>query len=178
MPKSKIPMSCESLATKNIAIAKVFNCAELNIFYSIYYMADAKTRQLNEFGLTRDNKKDLLLYYEARTRQVSDWLVGMNGSRLYTLLLQQKGFNESLSIGRVQSPTIYLIYQRQKEIENFVSTPFYEIEGNFTAKNGSYKGKAKIKSDKKEKVQQLLQQHNIMKQNGGCKINNEERKGY
>ncbi|HDE5474106.1 TPA: hypothetical protein PDG73_000002 [Staphylococcus aureus] len=41
----------------------------------------------------------------------------------------------------------YLIYQRQKEIEQFVSTPFYEIEGSFTAKNGMYKGKAKIKSE-------------------------------
>lgn len=119
------------------------------------------------FNNLQDNKKDLLLYYEAKTRQVSDWLVGMNGSRLYTLLLQQKGFNESLSIGRVQSPTVYLIYQRQKEIESFVSTPFYEIEGNFAAENGMYKGKAKIKSDKKEEVQQLLQQHNIKDRNEG-----------
>ena len=71
----------------------------------------------------------------------------MNVSRLFTLLLQQKGFNDSLSIGRVQSSTVYLIYQRQKEIEQFVSTPFYEIEGSFTAKNGMYKGKAKIKSE-------------------------------
>ncbi|WP_331711257.1 DNA topoisomerase [Bacillus sp. OxB-1] len=45
-----------------------------------------------------------------------------------------KGFNESLSIGRVQSPTVYLIYQRQKEIENFVSTTFYEFEGNIKEK--------------------------------------------
>ncbi len=119
------------------------------------------------FNNLQDNKKDLLLYYEAKTRQISDWLVGMNGSRLYTLLLQQKGFNESLSIGRVQSPTVYLIYQRQKEIENFVSTPFYEIMGNFTAKNGTYIGKTKIKSDKKEEVLQLLEQHNIMEKNEG-----------
>lgn len=152
-----------------------------NIFYSIYYMTGAKNKTIKRlwinsleaeevqkgFNNLHDNKKDLLLYYEAKTRQISDWLVGMNGSRLYTLLLQQKGFNESLSIGRVQSPTVYLIYQRQKEIENFVSTPFYEIEGNFTAENGTYKGKAKIKSDKKEEVLQLLQQHNIMEHNEG-----------
>ncbi|MHC8514785.1 DNA topoisomerase [Sporosarcina sp. ITBMC105] len=152
-----------------------------NIFYSISYMTGAKNKTIKRLWINsleveevrkgfknlQDNKKDLLLYYEAKTRQISDWLVGMNGSRLYTLLLQQKGFNESLSIVRVQSPTVYLIYQRQKEIENFVSTPFYEIEGNFTAKNGTYKGKAKIKSDKKEEVLQLLQQHNIMEHNEG-----------
>lgn len=54
------------------------------------------------FNNLQDNKKDLLLNHEAKTRQISDWLVGMNGIRLYTLLLQQKGFGESLSIGRVQ----------------------------------------------------------------------------
>ncbi|WP_261007249.1 DNA topoisomerase, partial [Staphylococcus haemolyticus] len=110
-----------------------------NIFYSSYYMTGAKNKEIKRlwinslevdeirkgFNNLQDNKKDLLLYYEAKTRQISDWLVGMNVSRLFTLLLQQKGFNDSLSIGRVQSSTVYLIYQRQKEIEQFVSTPFY-----------------------------------------------------
>ncbi|MDW0115206.1 DNA topoisomerase III [Sporosarcina saromensis] len=168
------------------SISTILNCCDCdregsNIFYSIYYMTGARNKTIKRlwinslevdevrkgFNNLQDNKKDLLLYYEAKTRQVSDWLVGMNGSRLYTLLLQQKGFTESLSIGRVQSPTVYLIYQRQKEIESFVSTPFYEIEGKFTAKSGKYKGKAKIKSDKKDEVQQLLQQHNILEKNEG-----------
>ncbi|WP_281975004.1 type IA DNA topoisomerase [Halobacillus litoralis] len=152
-----------------------------NIFYSIYYMSRAKNKEIKRlwinslevdeirkgFNNLQDNKKDLLLYYEAKTRQISDWLVGMNGSRLFTLLLQQKGFNESLSIGRVQSPTVYLIYLHQKEIEQFVTTPFYEIEGSFTAKNGTYKGKAKIKSEKIDEVQALMNQHNILEQNEG-----------
>lgn len=152
-----------------------------NIFYSSYYMTGAKNKEIKRlwinslevdeirkgFNNLQDNKKDLLLYYEAKTRQISDWLVGMNGSRLFTLLIQQKGFNQSLSIGRVQSPTVYLIYQRQKEIEQFVSTPFYEIEGSFTAKNGTYKGKAKIKSEKIEEVQNLMKQHNILERNDG-----------
>jgi len=152
-----------------------------NIFYSIYFMTGAKNKTIKRlwinsleidevrkgFNDLQDNKKDLLLYEEARTRQISDWLVGMNGSRLYTLLLQQKGLGESISIGRVQSPTVYLIYQRQKEIENFVPKPFYEIEGDFTAKNGIYKGKVKIKSDKKEEVQKILHQHGIENKNDG-----------
>lgn len=146
-----------------------------NIFYSIYHMTGVRGKTIKRlwinslevdevrkgFSNLHDNEKDLLLYAEAKTRQISDWLVGMNGSRLYTLLLQQKGLKDSLSIGRVQSPTTYLIYQRHLEIENFVAKPFYEIEGNFTAVNGKYKGKAKIKSENKEEVQQLLNQHNI-----------------
>ena len=56
------------------------------------------------FANLKDNKKDLLMYKEAKTRQISDWLVGMNGSRLYTLLLQNKGFRDKkgISIGRVR----------------------------------------------------------------------------
>ena len=42
------------------------------------------------------------MYEEAKSRQISDWLVGMNGSRLYTLLLKAKGIEEVFPIGRVQ----------------------------------------------------------------------------
>lgn len=146
-----------------------------NIFYSIYHMTGVKNKVIKRlwinslevdevrkgFNNLQDNQKDLLLYKEANTRQIADWLVGMNFSRLYSLLLQQKGLRESLSIGRVQSPVVYLIYQRQLEIENFISKPFYEIEADFTAKNGKYKGKAQVKSEDKEEVQNLLKQHKI-----------------
>ena len=85
------------------------------------------------FANLHDNRKDLLMYEEAKARQISDWLVGMNGSRLYSLLLKARGIQEVFPIGRVQSPTVYLIYQRQREIETFVSEPFFEIEATFTA---------------------------------------------
>src|SRR5699024_2775693 len=65
------------------------------------------------------------------------------------------------SIGRVQSPTVYMIYQRQKEVENFVSKPFYELESVFSHEKGEYKGKAKIKTDSKDKIKDLLQEHNL-----------------
>ncbi|MGE6370582.1 DNA topoisomerase 3 [Planococcus kocurii] len=117
------------------------------------------------FANLKDGKDTYNLFIEAQSRQMADWIIGMNFSPLYTLLLQKKGFEGSLSVGRVQTPTVYLIYQRQKEIENFVPKKFYEIEGNFTAANGSYKGKAKIKSDKKEEVQELLLKNGIGEKN-------------
>lgn len=152
-----------------------------NIFYSIYNQTGATNKTIKRlwinslepdeirkgFNNLRDNKKDLLLYEEAKARQISDWLVGMNGSRLYSLHLQKKGYkgedgkNSVISIGRVQTPTVYLIYQRQQEIQNFVSTPFYEIEGNFTSKNGKYKGKAKAKSDNKDEIIAILNNHQL-----------------
>ncbi len=99
------------------------------------------------------------MYEEAKARQISDWLVGMNGSRLYSLLLQAQGIRDVFSIGRVQSPTVFLIYQRQMEIENFVSEPFFEIESTFTAENGTYKGKAKAKEAKREMIVELTDEN-------------------
>ncbi|RLQ90374.1 type IA DNA topoisomerase [Planomicrobium sp. Y74] len=146
-----------------------------NIFYSIYYHTGAKGKTIKRLWINsleadevrkgfqdlRDNKQDLLLYQEARARQISDWLVGMNGSRLYSLLLQEKGIREVFAIGRVQTPTVYLIYQREKEIEAFVPEPFYEVEGEFQAKRGKYKGKAKIKAKVRKEAEDLLAKHAI-----------------
>lgn len=85
-------------------------------------------------------------YQEAQTRQISDWLVGMNGSPLYTLLLQQAGVKGVYSIGRVQTPTLYMIYQRDLAIKNFKSEPYFELNAkisvdsqNFDAKLDPYK---------------------------------------
>lgn len=146
-----------------------------NIFYSIVNHAGIKGKTIQRLwinslevdeirkGFTnlRNNERDLLLYYEAKSRQISDWLVGMNGSRLYSLLLQAKGQKDVFPIGRVQTPTVYLIYERQLEIEQFVSEPFFEIVGEFTAEHGTYKGKAKIRESKKEFVEEVLKKHGL-----------------
>ncbi|MBZ5200053.1 DNA topoisomerase 3 [Planomicrobium chinense] len=152
-----------------------------NIFYSIYYQTGAKGKRIQRLWINslevdevrkgfqelRDNRQDLLLYQEARARQISDWLVGMNGSRLYSLLLQEKGIREVFAIGRVQTPTVFLIYQREKEIEAFVPEPFYEIEGVFQAEKGKYKGKAKIKAKERKEAEELLAKHEIAKKADG-----------
>lgn len=78
-------------------------------------------------------------YQEAQTRQIADWLIGMNGSMLYTLNLRSKGANGTFSLGRVQTPTLYMIYQRQQLIEHFKKEPFYEIESLIKATTGSFK---------------------------------------
>ncbi|WP_142826850.1 type IA DNA topoisomerase [Planococcus soli] len=146
-----------------------------NIFYSIYYQTGAKNKKIQRLWINsleadevrkgfqelRDNRQDLLLYQEAKARQISDWLVGMNGSRLYSLLLQEKGIREVFAIGRVQTPTVFLIYQREKEIEAFVPEPFYEIEGMFEAEKGRYKGKAKLRAKERKEAEELLAKHAI-----------------
>lgn len=152
-----------------------------NIFYSIYYQTGVKNQTIKRLWINsleidevrkgfenlQDNRKDLMMYEEAKARQISDWLVGMNGSRLYSLLLQERGIRDVFSIGRVQSPTVFLIYQRQMEIENFDSEPFFEVEATFTAEHGTYKGKAKAKEAKKELITELLRKHQLSPKSPG-----------
>ncbi|OAB25406.1 DNA topoisomerase III [Paenibacillus macquariensis subsp. defensor] len=70
----------------------------------------------------------------ARARSEADWLIGMNGSRAFTTK-----HNVLLSVGRVQTPVLALIYDRQKQIEAFDSLKFFELEGYFTQNDYTYK---------------------------------------
>ncbi|MFC0525867.1 DNA topoisomerase 3 [Pontibacillus salicampi] len=146
-----------------------------NIFYSILRLTGVKGKPVQRlwinslekdevrkgFKQLQGNEKDLRLYDEAKARQISDWMVGINASRLFTLLLQKRGFGSYLTIGRVQSPTVYLIYQRHKEIENFRPEPFYQLEGLFQSGAGAYKGLADIKEKDKAKVEALMDKHGL-----------------
>lgn len=75
-----------------------------------------------------DNAKYRPLMLSALCRQRADWLVGMNLSRATTKLLSQEA---TISIGRVQTPTLALVVRRQHEIDNFKSEAFYTFEGSF-----------------------------------------------
>ncbi len=81
------------------------------------------------------------LYEAGLSRAIGDWLLGMNATRLYTV---KYGQNRSvLSIGRVQTPTLALIVNRQLEIENFKPEPYWELktvyrETTFSATKGRF----------------------------------------
>ena len=66
------------------------------------------------------------LYFAGLSRAIGDWLLGMNATRLYTLKYGQN--RQVLSIGRVQTPTLALIVNRQLEIEHFVPQPYWELK--------------------------------------------------
>ncbi|MDL2272945.1 DNA topoisomerase 3 [Oscillospiraceae bacterium OttesenSCG-928-G22] len=84
------------------------------------------------------------LYRAALCRSQADWLVGLNATRLFTVL-----YNSMLSVGRVQSPTLALLTGREAEITAFVKKPFYVPElhlGEFTASGEKMKDKAEAES--------------------------------
>jgi len=66
------------------------------------------------------------LYYAGFSRAIGDWLLGMNATRLYTV--KHGGYKQMLSVGRVQTPTLAMLVNRFKEIENFVPQPYWELQ--------------------------------------------------
>ena len=68
------------------------------------------------------------LYYSALGRSRADWLIGMNLSRLFTLLGQRAGYQGVLSVGRVQTPTLKLVADRENQVNNFVPVPFWSLD--------------------------------------------------
>lgn len=85
----------------------------------------------NGFSNLLPEEKTRNIYFEALSRSCADWLIGINTSRLYTVLLKKNGVKDVFSIGRVQTPTLALIVKREHEIANFQSEPFWEVEAEF-----------------------------------------------
>ena len=68
------------------------------------------------------------LYHSALGRSRADWLIGMNMSRLFTLLGRQSGYQGVLPVGRVQTPTLRLVVDRDRSISDFVPVAYWAIE--------------------------------------------------
>ena len=96
------------------------------------------------------------LYFAGLSRAIGDWILGMNATRLYTLKYRDWGSSNVLSIGRVQTPTLALIVNRQREIQNFVPEDYWEIKTKYrdTIFN-STKGKFKVESSASEIVEKI-----------------------
>lgn len=79
----------------------------------------------------QDNRNFQNLYSSALGRSRADWLMGMNATRLYTGLAKKQNFFGVLSVGRVQTPTLNIIVQRDEEIENFVPKDYFMVYATF-----------------------------------------------
>lgn len=95
----------------------------------------------NGFASLKPQENYQSLYEAGLARAIGDWVLGMNATRLYTLKYGQE--KQVLSIGRVQTPTLALIVNRQLEIQNFKPTPYWVLttiyrETQFTATKGKY----------------------------------------
>ena len=93
------------------------------------------------FDHLRSNTQMQGLADAARSRSEADWLVGINGTRAMTAFNSRDGGFFLTTVGRVQTPTLAVVVEREEQIRKFISRDYWEIHASFEALAGSYPGK-------------------------------------
>ena len=87
-----------------------------------------------------DGDQKLGLAHAAMCRSESDWLVGINATRAFTVRLFGRAGKETANLGRVQTPTLAILVRRENEIQNFKPRPFWTAKGIFEVQGETYEG--------------------------------------
>jgi DNA topoisomerase-3 len=93
------------------------------------------------FAHLRTDSEMLPLADAARCRSEADWLIGINGTRAMTAFNSQEGGFYKTTVGRVQTPTLAILVEREKLIRGFQSRDYWEVEAEFQAVAGTYRGR-------------------------------------
>jgi DNA topoisomerase-3 len=93
------------------------------------------------FDKLRSDRQMLGLADAARSRSEADWLVGINGTRAMTAFNSRDGGFFLTTVGRVQTPTLSIVVEREEKIRKHVSRPYWEVKASFDATAGLYDGK-------------------------------------
>ena len=93
------------------------------------------------FGHLRDDTEMMPLADAARCRSEADWLIGINGTRAMTAFNSKEGGFYLTTVGRVQTPTLSIVVEREEKIKQFFSRDFWEVRGEFVCAAGIYEGR-------------------------------------
>ncbi|HEX5394090.1 MAG TPA: DNA topoisomerase III, partial [Rhodocyclaceae bacterium] len=93
------------------------------------------------FAHLRSDEEMQPLADAARCRSEADWLIGINGTRAMTAFNSAEGGFYKTPVGRVQTPTLAILVERENRIKSFVSRDYWEVEGEFQAVAGTYRGR-------------------------------------
>ncbi|GAA5091231.1 DNA topoisomerase III [Paenalcaligenes hermetiae] len=93
------------------------------------------------FNQLRDDEELKPLEAAARSRAEADWLVGINGTRAMTAFNSKDGGFFKTPVGRVQTPTLTIVHEREEAIRRFTPRDYWEVHADFTASTGQYAGR-------------------------------------
>ncbi|MBC6961134.1 MAG: DNA topoisomerase III [Lautropia sp.] len=93
------------------------------------------------FAQLRDDAQMLPLADAARSRSEADWLVGINGTRAMTAFNSRDGGFYKTTVGRVQTPTLAIVVEREERIKRFVPREYFEVKATFSAEAGTYEAR-------------------------------------
>jgi DNA topoisomerase-3 len=105
---------------------------------------------IEAWNTMRTNEEMENLADAAVCRSESDWLIGLNGTRALTAFNSRNGGFNVTTAGRVQTPTLMILAEREREIRAFVSRPYWEVHGEFKIEAGQYPGKWFVEDFKKD----------------------------
>lgn len=117
------------------------------------------------FNKLLDNLEVRPLAEAAISRSESDWLVGINGTRAMTAFNSQEGGFHKTTVGRVQTPTLAILVEREEAIKKFKPKDYWEIHGTFVTENGEYTGRWFDEAFSKDKKNSELKAERIWDQN-------------
>ena len=125
---------------------------------------------INAFQSLRDDNEMIPLAQAALCRSESDWLVGLNGTRALTAFNSRHGGFNVTTAGRVQTPTLVILSEREREIRNFSPTNYWEVHAEFETGNGSYNGKWFREDFKKDENDDKLKADRIWTEDEAQKV--------
>ena len=116
--------ACDAGREGELIFRLVYNQAKCKNKIQRLWISSMENKAIEDgFRNLKDGSNYENLYKSASARAIADWLVGMNLSRLYSCL-----YNQSYSVGRVQTPTLYLIAKRDSEISTFKKQKYYTVD--------------------------------------------------
>lgn len=141
---------------------------------------------LEAFSNLKSQEEMESLQDAARCRSESDWLVGINGTRAITSRMYGSRGKSLASVGRVQTPTLAMIVEREHEIQNFKPTRYWKITAEFEIENGKYEGvyqrpdfkqKDKDANDKADRIWSHADAERVLNEvraEGGAKVSDKK----
>ena len=157
--KAELVINCGDAGQEGELIQRwVLNQANYNGEVKRLWISSLTTEAIKEgFNNLKSSEKYDNLYYAGFSRAIGDWLLGINATRLYTV--KHGGYKQVLSVGRVQTPTLAMLVNRFKEIENFVPQPYWELQTLYRDTLFSYEEGRFLKMEDGEKLANKVKNH-------------------
>lgn len=133
--------ACDAGREGELIFTYIYEVAKCKLPRERLWLSSMTPEAIREaFGHLRPQSEMVSLQDAARCRSESDWIVGMNATRAVTTRMYGAKNKALVSVGRVQTPTLAMIVEREHEIANFKPKNFWKLIAEFKVENGSYKG--------------------------------------
>ncbi|MEC7627205.1 MAG: DNA topoisomerase, partial [Verrucomicrobiota bacterium] len=133
--------ACDAGREGELIFTYIYELSKSSIPVKRLWMLSMTDQSIKEaFQQLRSGSELQALQDAARCRSESDWLVGINGTRAVTIKRSKSRSRQVSTVGRVQTPTLSLVIDRELEIRNFIPKTFHKITAKFQISEGSYVG--------------------------------------